>query len=63
MESQDKTIKSINTAYYQIALVECHEGYKVNYSFLGEDRESQIMHDYKTADFIFEFRLNEVMGS
>jgi hypothetical protein len=63
MESKDKTIKAIETGYYQITLVECHEGYRVNYSFLGEDHQSQVLHDYKTADFIFEYRLNEVQGA
>lgn len=63
MSSLNRTIKAIETPYYQISLVEVHNGYKVNYSFLGEDHQSQVVSDYNTANFIFEFRLNEVQGS
>ena len=63
MESLIRTIKAIETAYYQVSLIEVHNGYRVNYSFLGEDRQSQVVSDYNTANFIFEFRLNEVQGS
>jgi hypothetical protein len=55
-------IKGILTNRYEISLYETDNGYQVHYNVQGEDKVSENIIDYFTADHLFEMKYEELEG-
>ena len=56
-------IKSIETKTYEISLYEVLNGFQVEY--ISEEtgfKASEILKDYRTADYIFDLKCQELQG-
>lgn len=60
----DKLIKQIDNFRFQISLLQREDRYVVKYESKthGIPSESEVVKDFKIANFLFEVKLNELEG-